>query len=91
MRAKFERILGSRDPEAFYMMDPDNNGAPEPNVYESKEADLILHVCLITIFLWVFAFCYRKWKLGNLDWKCVILTYNLIKSGFFLLMCLDLD
>ncbi|KAF4386343.1 hypothetical protein F8388_019970 [Cannabis sativa] len=29
MRAKFERIVGSRDSEAFYMMNPDSNGAPE--------------------------------------------------------------
>ncbi|CAI9786356.1 unnamed protein product [Fraxinus pennsylvanica] len=33
MRAKFERVLGSRDSEAFYMMNPDNNGAPELSVY----------------------------------------------------------
>lgn len=33
MRAKFERIVGSRDSEAFYMMNPDNNGAPELSVY----------------------------------------------------------
>ncbi len=33
MRAKFERIVGSRDSEAFYMMNPDNSGAPELSVY----------------------------------------------------------
>lgn len=33
MRAKFERIVGSRDSEAFYMMNPDCNGAPELSVY----------------------------------------------------------
>ncbi|KAL5146654.1 Protein MIZU-KUSSEI 1 [Glycine soja] len=33
MRAKFERIVGSRDSEAFYMMNPDSNGAPELSVY----------------------------------------------------------
>ncbi|XP_030521889.2 protein MIZU-KUSSEI 1 isoform X2 [Rhodamnia argentea] len=33
MRAKFERIVGSRDCEAFYMMNPDCNGAPELSVY----------------------------------------------------------
>ncbi|KAL2512235.1 hypothetical protein Adt_17835 [Abeliophyllum distichum] len=33
MRAKFERVIGSRDSEAFYMMNPDNNGAPELSVY----------------------------------------------------------
>ncbi|KAK7327646.1 hypothetical protein VNO77_21730 [Canavalia gladiata] len=33
MRAKFERIVGSRDSEAFYMMNPDNNGAPELSIY----------------------------------------------------------
>ncbi|KAL8225744.1 hypothetical protein R6Q57_018301 [Mikania cordata] len=33
MRAKFERVTGSRDSEAFYMMNPDCNGAPELSVY----------------------------------------------------------
>lgn len=33
MRAKFERIVGSRDSEAFYMMNPDTNGAPELSIY----------------------------------------------------------
>lgn len=33
MRAKFERVVGSRDSEAFYMMNPDNNAAPELSVY----------------------------------------------------------
>ncbi|GAB4860948.1 hypothetical protein Ancab_036108 [Ancistrocladus abbreviatus] len=33
MRAKFERIVGSRDSEAFYMMNPDCNGAPELSIY----------------------------------------------------------
>ncbi|KAL8111162.1 hypothetical protein AgCh_026777 [Apium graveolens] len=33
MRAKFERVVGSRHSEAFYMINPDSNGAPELNVY----------------------------------------------------------
>lgn len=33
MRAKFERVVGSRDSEAFYMMNPDSNGAPELSLY----------------------------------------------------------
>ncbi|XP_027919240.1 protein MIZU-KUSSEI 1 [Vigna unguiculata] len=33
MRARFERIVGSRDSEAFYMMNPDSNGAPELSIY----------------------------------------------------------
>ncbi|KAH7549290.1 hypothetical protein ACOSP7_025994 [Xanthoceras sorbifolium] len=33
MRAKFERIVGSRDSEAFYMMNPDSNGTPELSIY----------------------------------------------------------
>ncbi|XP_055819320.1 protein MIZU-KUSSEI 1-like [Solanum dulcamara] len=37
MRAKFERVVGSRDSEAFYMMNPDRNGAPE--VYTSSESN----------------------------------------------------
>ncbi|MCL7050585.1 hypothetical protein MKW94_016512 [Papaver nudicaule] len=33
MRAKFERVIGSRDSEAFYMMNPDGNGGPELSLY----------------------------------------------------------
>ncbi|XP_047327610.1 protein MIZU-KUSSEI 1 [Impatiens glandulifera] len=33
MRAKFERVVGSRDSEAFYMMNPDSNVAPELSIY----------------------------------------------------------
>lgn len=33
MRAKFERVVGSKDSEAFYMMNPDSNGAPELSIY----------------------------------------------------------
>lgn len=33
MRAKFERVIGSRDSEAFYMMNPDSNGSPELSIY----------------------------------------------------------
>ncbi|GFZ12200.1 MIZU-KUSSEI-like protein [Actinidia rufa] len=33
MRAKFERVVGCRDSEAFYMMNPDRNGAPELSIY----------------------------------------------------------
>lgn len=33
MRAKFERVVGDRDSEAFYMMNPDCNGAPELSIY----------------------------------------------------------
>jgi uncharacterized protein (TIGR01570 family) len=35
MRARFERVVGSRDSEAFYMMNPDcnNGGGPELSVY----------------------------------------------------------
>ncbi|KAK3040204.1 hypothetical protein RJ639_028916 [Escallonia herrerae] len=33
MRAKFERVVGSRDSEAFYMMNPDSHGAPELSIY----------------------------------------------------------
>ncbi|XP_062232659.1 protein MIZU-KUSSEI 1-like [Phragmites australis] len=37
MRARFERVVGSRDSEAFYMMNPDSgggsNGSPELSVY----------------------------------------------------------
>uniref|UniRef100_A0A7N0UL92 Uncharacterized protein n=1 Tax=Kalanchoe fedtschenkoi TaxID=63787 RepID=A0A7N0UL92_KALFE len=33
MRAKFERVVGSRDSEAFYMMNPDGCGGPELSIY----------------------------------------------------------
>lgn len=33
MRARFERVVGSRDSEAFYMMNPDGNGGPELSVF----------------------------------------------------------
>ncbi|KAK5842870.1 protein MIZU-KUSSEI 1 [Gossypium arboreum] len=33
MRAKFERVVGSRDSEAFYMLNPDNNGGPELSIF----------------------------------------------------------
>ncbi|KAL5128558.1 Protein MIZU-KUSSEI 1 [Glycine soja] len=33
IRARFQRIVGSRDSKAFYMMNPDSNGAPELSIY----------------------------------------------------------
>lgn len=33
MRAKFERVVGSRDSEAFYMINPDSNGGPELSIF----------------------------------------------------------
>ncbi|KAK9664353.1 hypothetical protein RND81_14G035700 [Saponaria officinalis] len=33
MRAKFERVIGSRDSEAFYMLNPDSNGGPELSIF----------------------------------------------------------
>lgn len=33
MRAKFERVVGSKDSEAFYMLNPDGNGGPELSIY----------------------------------------------------------
>ncbi|RLM54427.1 hypothetical protein C2845_PM10G08980 [Panicum miliaceum] len=33
MRAKFERVVGSRDSEAFYMVNPDGGGGPELSIY----------------------------------------------------------
>jgi uncharacterized protein (TIGR01570 family) len=33
MRAKFERVVGSRDSEAFYMINPDGNAGPELSIY----------------------------------------------------------
>ena len=33
MRAKYERVVGSRDSEAFYMMNPDGSGGPELSIY----------------------------------------------------------
>jgi uncharacterized protein (TIGR01570 family) len=31
MRARFERVVGSRDSEAFYMMNPDSGGGSNNN------------------------------------------------------------
>ncbi|KAJ6689714.1 hypothetical protein OIU85_006068 [Salix viminalis] len=33
MRARYERVVGSKDSEAFYMMNPDGPGGPELSVY----------------------------------------------------------
>lgn len=33
MRARFERVVGNRDSEAFYMMNPDGNGGPEFSIF----------------------------------------------------------
>ncbi|KAI3760640.1 hypothetical protein L1987_51038 [Smallanthus sonchifolius] len=33
MRTKFERVVGSRDSEAYYMMNPDQNGGPELSIF----------------------------------------------------------
>ncbi|KAE8657476.1 Protein MIZU-KUSSEI 1 [Hibiscus syriacus] len=33
MRARFERVVGSKDSEAFYMMNPDGAGGPELSVF----------------------------------------------------------
>lgn len=33
MRARFERVVGSRDSEAFYMMNPDGCGGPELSIF----------------------------------------------------------
>ncbi|XP_010936793.1 protein MIZU-KUSSEI 1-like [Elaeis guineensis] len=33
MRARFERVVGSKDSEAFYMINPDGNTGPELSVY----------------------------------------------------------
>ncbi|PIM97675.1 hypothetical protein CDL12_29851 [Handroanthus impetiginosus] len=33
MRAKFERVVGSVDSEALYMVNPDNKAAPELSIY----------------------------------------------------------
>lgn len=33
MRARFERVVGSRDSEAFYMINPDGNGGPELSIF----------------------------------------------------------
>ncbi|GMH20164.1 hypothetical protein Nepgr_022005 [Nepenthes gracilis] len=33
MRARFDRVVGSRDSEAFYMLNPDSNGGPELSIF----------------------------------------------------------
>ncbi|KAK6127282.1 hypothetical protein DH2020_038945 [Rehmannia glutinosa] len=33
MRARFERVVGNRDSEAFYMLNPDGSGGPELSIF----------------------------------------------------------
>eukprot|EP01018_Ginkgo_biloba_P036256 Gb_23058 [translate_table: standard] len=33
MRARFERVVGSKDSEAFYMLNPDGSGGPELSIF----------------------------------------------------------
>ncbi|MCL7050421.1 hypothetical protein MKW94_024483 [Papaver nudicaule] len=33
MRAKFDRVVGNRDSEAFYMLSPDGTGGPELSIF----------------------------------------------------------
>ncbi|XP_028768692.1 protein MIZU-KUSSEI 1-like [Neltuma alba] len=33
MRARFERVVGSKDSEAYYLMNPDGSGGPELSIY----------------------------------------------------------
>jgi len=33
MRARFERVIGSKDSEAFYMINPDGTGGPELSIF----------------------------------------------------------
>lgn len=33
MRARFERVVGSKDSEAFYMINPDGTGGPELSIF----------------------------------------------------------
>lgn len=33
MRARFERVIGSKDSEAFYMINPDGHGGPELSIF----------------------------------------------------------
>ncbi|OIW06404.1 hypothetical protein TanjilG_16816 [Lupinus angustifolius] len=33
MRARFERVIGSRNSESFYMLNPDGNGGPELSIF----------------------------------------------------------
>ena len=33
MRARFERVVGSKDSEAFYMINPDGVGGPELSIF----------------------------------------------------------
>lgn len=33
MRAHFERVIGSRDSETYYMMNPDGNSGPELSIF----------------------------------------------------------
>lgn len=33
MRARFERVVGSKDSEALYMINPDGTGVPELSIF----------------------------------------------------------
>ncbi|RDY01443.1 Protein MIZU-KUSSEI 1, partial [Mucuna pruriens] len=47
MRARFERVVGSRDSEAFYMLNPDGNGGPELSIVLHQEyptLDYLIHL-----------------------------------------------
>lgn len=33
MRGRFERVVGNRNSEAYYLMNPDGNGGPELSVF----------------------------------------------------------
>ncbi|EAZ13880.1 hypothetical protein OsJ_03806 [Oryza sativa Japonica Group] len=33
MRARFDRVVGSRDSESFYMLNPDGNNGPELSIF----------------------------------------------------------
>ncbi|KAJ6970190.1 hypothetical protein NC653_034691 [Populus alba x Populus x berolinensis] len=51
MRAKFEIIVGSRDSEAFYMMNPDSDGSPELIIYLFRVKSPVIYISFFVFSL----------------------------------------
>ncbi|KAJ0962814.1 hypothetical protein J5N97_027936 [Dioscorea zingiberensis] len=47
MRARFERVVGSRDSEAFYMMNPDGHSGAELSAISLPEIESSIELCLL--------------------------------------------
>ncbi|KAG2310081.1 hypothetical protein Bca52824_021638 [Brassica carinata] len=59
MRAHFERVIGSRDSETYYMMNPDGNSGPELSIFSFGFKRRRL-VSLVLSFYFCFCFFFFK-------------------------------